>query len=366
MRQLSSTKAVTKMLRLLIVAVALTLVLGQVVGGLAHAQKPAAPAKPDMKRGKRGKMRLPAGHPPVGKPAPRRPKAAQQQRVQRRLNALRRRAAAGKKKVKYPRDAHGHCLGQGAENRPKDINLVHGWFMVDNEQALAKIKERPRYTGWKCPTGTLSCFLNIGAKLKEAWPLWSWRMTPSMYRYENHDDHCDPKNQPIPLAVNLFNMALLLWLLTFAGKKPMAEALLKRRENIRTEIEQAQKIKKGAEKRLSAYTSEMDNLEGKLAELRQQYALEADTEEARLEQELQDTRRRLLADADFRLSQADKMACENLSREALEEALQAAEALLVANLNASDHERLEQEHLQHMAAALASDELGANRAGEKA
>src|SRR5690606_8461918 len=95
------------------------------------------------------------------------------------------------KKPKAPRDEHGHCLGQGPDDRPQDINLFHGWLGSKHElggegDAWAKAITPPSPKGSK------------------EW--WYWRLTPSPYRYDNHDDHCDRANQPIPLIANIINL----------------------------------------------------------------------------------------------------------------------------------------------------------------
>src|SRR5690606_6493450 len=114
---------------------------------------------------------------------------------------------------------HGHCLGDGVDDRPKDINLFHGWFGVNNEAAA----EPP-------PKGGGDDWWGKDWFGNKDW--WAWRLTPYPYRYENHDDHCDPRNQPVPLLANVVNIGILLFLLVRFGKRPINEALSNRKKSI--------------------------------------------------------------------------------------------------------------------------------------
>ena len=99
----------------------------------------------------------------------------------------------------------------------------------------------------------------------------------------------------------------------------------------------------------------IDNLEDKLEALREQYAAEGVLEERRAKEEAEEARARMIADAEFRVSQEGKTARDNLSREALEEALHAAEALLGKAVTQADHDRIAEEYLDQIGPALAAD-----------
>jgi len=257
-------------------------------------------------------------------------------------------------KRKYPRDSHGYCIDQGTDDRPKHINLVHGWFGVNNKKAV----RRPRIPAWDSKKG-------IWDNLKAQSPFWKWRLTPYPYRYENHDDHCDPHNQPVPLLANIVNIAALIFLLVRFGRKPINEALKRRKKNIMAEFDKAKALKKSARDRLDKYEDDLAHLDDRLLALREQYAQEGELEEKRLREEMASTRERLLADADFRLSQEGKSARDELSREALEGALSAAEKLLLEKVGAADHERLAQEYLDQIGPALRKQDRKTSSSGDK-
>ena len=295
---------------------------------------------------------LPGWHPPVGGsgPAPQaqppmRP-GHDQKNVRQLVEQLKREPGgvmptlASPSARKFPTDEHGYCIGQGPNDPPKNVNLFHGWLGVNNEKAVPA----PQRLDDSSPSWFAARFGST------AW--WKWRLTPHPWRYENHDDECDPRNTPIPLLANLINFGLLMWLVTRFGGKPIAEALKKRRSAIMSEIDRAKEIKASAKGRLDQYAADLDKLDDKQAALRLLYAEEGELDEKHLREELGQARTRMLADADFRVVQEAKSTRDTLSREALEGALVAAEALLGDSINDDDHNRLCEEFLNDIGNAL--------------
>ncbi|HHH27677.1 MAG TPA: hypothetical protein ENK57_04940 [Polyangiaceae bacterium] len=315
----------------------------------------AAPAdEPEPKGADAGaKPELPSWHPPVQPQG----KVGAEDRRKRLEELMKKRAQQARAKAKgqaeaapeepakpkHPVDAHGYCIGDGPQDRPKDINLFHGWLGVNNDKAVPAPPKGGGEDWW-------------GKEYFGNKDWWTWRLTPHPWRYENHDDHCDPRNQPIPLLANVINVGVLLFLLIRFGRKPVEESLRKRKKSIMSEIDKAQRIKKDAKGRLRRYEDELDHLEDKLEALREQYAAEGAREEQRAKEEAEEARARMIADAEFRVSQESKTARDNLSREALEEALHAAEALLVRTISQADHDRLAEEYLDQIGPALTADQ----------
>jgi F-type H+-transporting ATPase subunit b len=321
---------------------------------------PAGSARPGGSAAPAGSVNpatgLPSWHPPIGAPPPPPPPPTRGARGQRPN-------PAPSKGIPFPppaqnqkRDAHGLCPGETKDDPPKNVNLFHGWLGSKDEASrdpsewrqkaiLAPPRKAQETTGWF-------------AQRFGSWDWWKWRLIPFPYRYESHQDECDQNNTPIPLLANLINFGALLLLLNWLGKKPLAEALKKRKATIMSEIDRAREIKKSAEERLEHYQSELDHLEDKLATLRSQYAVEGELEEKRLRDELTSARDRMLADVAFRLDQEGKTARDVLSREALEGALGAAEKLLGHTVDPSDHDRLCEEFLDRIGPALARGKTG--------
>lgn len=319
----------------------------------ARPAKPAPPARPAP----------PPSKPPAAEPADRMPRPDARRRPGRgrrpSLEDWRRRRAPTSLAPGTPhpqhgqpgghgkpgQDAHGaegeqgahakHCPGHGPEDRPPAINLFHGWLGVDNE-AAPPMPEGVRAGGlpWK------------------NWDWWSWRLTPYPWRYENDKDHCDPRNEPTPLIAPILNFAVLAFILFRLGRKPLREALKKRKVTIMREIDQAREIKDKAQDRLDRYESDLDHLDEKLAALREQYAAEAAEEKKTVVQEASEARDRMMADADFRVQQEGRAARDQLSLQAMEDALAAAEALVKERVTQADHDRLAEEYLHQIGPVL--------------
>jgi F-type H+-transporting ATPase subunit b len=237
----------------------------------------------------------------------------------------------------------GHCPGHGPTSRPPAINLVHGVLGVDNEGA-PKLPDgvRPGGSPWK------------------NWDWWKWRLTPTLWRYENAKDKCDPHNEPVPLLAPVINFSILVFVLFRFGRKPLREALKRRKEGIMKDIDEASRIKEKAEDRLDQYESDLEHLDDKLVALREQYAAEAADEKKTVVADAGEARDRMMADAEFRVQQDAKTARDELSREAMVEALAAAEALLAKRVTQADHDRLAEEYLTHIGPALAEHQSAAS------
>ena len=205
---------------------------------------------------------------------------------------------------------------------------MHGWLGVSNQRAAP------------APEG-------VGT-----WDWWVWRLTPYPWRYENEADKCDPRSEAIPLIAPVFNFAVLVFLLWFMARKPLREALLKRAQTIRARIDDAQALKKKARAKLKECKQQLDGLGETLTGLRDKYAADAEAEKQSLIEQARLARERMLADAAFRVEQEGKAAQEALSRQAMHEALTAAEQLIRSRLTPADLDRLAEDYLGLVGAAL--------------
>lgn len=240
----------------------------------------------------------------------------------------------------------GHCPGHGPTSRPPAINLVHGILGVDNEAAP------------KLPDG-----VRPGGSPWNNWAWWKWRLTPSLWRYDNDKNTCDPHNEPVPLIAPVINFSILVFVLFRFGRKPLREALKRRKVAIMKEIDEATQIKDKAEDRLDQYESDLEHLDEKLTALRDQYAAEAAEEKKVVVAEAGDARDRMMADAEFRVQQDAKTARDELSREAMVAALAAAEELLAKRVTQADHDRLAEEFLAQIGPALRDEQRSTGKGG---
>jgi F-type H+-transporting ATPase subunit b len=215
--------------------------------------------------------------------------------------------------------SHGeeHCPGHGPTDPPEHINWWHGLIGVNNEAAESG---------------------GVGRLL---------------WRYQNPNDPCDPKNEPPPFLASLLNFGLLAFIVVRFGRKPLAEALQKRRQTIMQDIDNASRLKQEAEARLEDYEDKLERLEETRAELKAEYAAQAELEKAHILAEAEQRRARMRRDAEFRVEQELKEARALLLQEAVQGAVAAAEELLRQRVGKDDLDRLAEDYLKAVPAALA-------------
>jgi F-type H+-transporting ATPase subunit b len=210
-----------------------------------------------------------------------------------------------------------HCPGHGPDDPPPPPNWWHGMLMANTERA----KE--------------GGFVN-----------------QLLFRYENEENPCDPRNEAPPFAATVLNFAVLLLVLYKYGRKPLSDALAKRRETIMADIDTATRLKEEAEDRLAEYEESFENLSEKLEGMRREYADQSEAEKRRIVDEAEERRARMRKDAQFRIEQELKQAKADLLREAVAASAAAAEALVVARMTTDDHERIAEDYLKALGPAV--------------
>ena len=213
--------------------------------------------------------------------------------------------------------AHHECPGHGANDPPPHMNLWRGLFMVNNERA-----QQPDF------------------------------VNQLLFRYENPKDPCDPKNEPPPFLASLINFGILAFVLYKYGRKPLADALQKRKNGIMAEIDTATKLKEDAEARLDEYQEQIDNIEAKLEDVRSEYAAQAEQEKKHILVEAEERRVRMRKDAELRIEQELEAARAELLREAVVNAVAAAEELVVKQIASKDLDRMANDYLSSVGASI--------------
>lgn len=225
---------------------------------------------------------------------------------------------------------HGeaHCPGHGPDDAPHwdKINWWHGMIAVNNEKAQA------------------GGFLN-----------------QLLWRYDNHENPCDEKNEPPPFLAAVLNFGVLVFVLYRFGKKPVGEALLKRKQSIMSEIDNASRLKREAEQRLREYEERIENIETTLTALRAEYASQAQLEKKHVLAEAEERRVRMRRDAEFRIEQELKAARIELLREAVQGATSAAEETIRKRAAQADHDRMAEDYLSTVRTALSATGITGGR-----
>ena len=146
------------------------------------------------------------------------------------------------------------------------------------------------------------------------------------------------------------NFAILLGLYYRYGKKPIAEGLKNRRATVAREIEEARRMQKEAEARAAKYQEKLSHLEAELKDTRDSLQAVGEAERDRLIREAEEKATRMERDATFLVEQELKQLRAELTREAVETAILAAEELLRKRITSSDQERLAEDYLAQLAA----------------
>jgi F0F1-type ATP synthase membrane subunit b/b' len=154
-----------------------------------------------------------------------------------------------------------------------------------------------------------------------------------------------PVGMPAPVGAMLINSGILFFVLFRMGRGPVKEALKKRKQTILQGFEEAGQMKATAGARLAEYEAKLAKIDEEIARVRTQMREAAELERKRVLQEANERCERMARDAQLLIEQELKAAREELLRETAKKALKSAEALINAQLNAGDKERLLQDYL---------------------
>src|SRR5207237_9794832 len=112
--------------------------------------------------------------------------------------------------------------------------------------------------------------------------------------------------EPPPFLATLFNFGLLVYIAARFGKKPLREALVKRKETIVRELEDARRLREAAEKRLAEYEAKLGKIHEDLDRVRKEFREQGELDKQRILQEAEERRLRMKRDAEILLSQEVK------------------------------------------------------------
>jgi len=225
----------------------------------------------------------------------------------------------------------GHCPGHGPEDAPHfdQINWWHGMVGVNNEKAQS--------------------------------PAFADKL---LWRYHNSTDPCDPKNEEAPLFAALLNLAILGYIVYHFGRKPIGEALVKRKQDIMADIENAARLEREAKGRLNELEGKFDQIHETLKVLKAEYAAQAEVEKKHIVAEAEERRARMRRDAEFRVEQELRAARIALMHEAVGNATSAAEEIIRKRAAQADMDRMSEEYLASLRSALADTKATAQLGGK--
>jgi F-type H+-transporting ATPase subunit b len=155
-----------------------------------------------------------------------------------------------------------------------------------------------------------------------------------------------PKGMAPPFLANILNAVVLFGIIIAAGRKPIAEGLKKRKENLVGAMQEASRMKEEAEKTLAQYEKKLAHIDDEIERIRKEMRESAEAERKRILADAKERRERMERDAKLLVLQEQKAAREALLRETVARAMKSAEELLEKQLAASDHDRIAREFLE--------------------
>jgi F-type H+-transporting ATPase subunit b len=141
------------------------------------------------------------------------------------------------------------------------------------------------------------------------------------------------------------NLLILLGVLFYFGRRPIAEHFATRREGIQDELKQAAELLDKAEQRNSELQRRLIDLSSEVEEIRETSNRRAEAEAERILSDARSVADRIRRDAQAAVAQELRRAQSELQKEAAELALELAGQKLSEQIQPSDRERLVDEFI---------------------
>ena len=148
----------------------------------------------------------------------------------------------------------------------------------------------------------------------------------------------------------LMNFALLLAILVFLLRKPIAQTLSARIKSIREQLESLEAQKAEAEKQLAEYNDKLSKLESEAKKIVESYIKQGKEAKAKILKETQTAAEKLQAQARRNIEHEFEKARQELQREVLEKSLAKAEETLKKEITDRDQDKLVDEYLKKVVA----------------
>lgn len=165
------------------------------------------------------------------------------------------------------------------------------------------------------------------------------------------------------LALQIFNFALLIFILAKFGGSAVNKFLKTRHEQFKTDMDGAARARAAAEERFQQQEQRLANLEQEIASMREAIRKEAAQEQERMVLAAAERARRIQRDTKFQLDQQVKEAELRFRQQMAAAAIKVAEEALKSAVSASDEQRLVHGFLNDLAMRPATTGDGARSAG---
>jgi len=172
------------------------------------------------------------------------------------------------------------------------------------------------------------------------------------------EEHEEAHFNPLELAASITNFLMWLALVVFLARKPLAEFLKNRRLSVEEGLVEAKQLKEAAEEKFDDYSRRLEHLDEELENLREEMVQAGEVERDRILAEAEARAARMRKDSQFVIQQQMKQLRTDLTREAINAAVDAAESLLSEQVKDADQTRLAQNYLETIESSM-KDEVQA-------
>ncbi len=150
--------------------------------------------------------------------------------------------------------------------------------------------------------------------------------------------------------IRVMNFTVLVVVLFFVLKKPVAEALNGRIQDIKNQLDELETQKDVAEKTLAEYETKIATLDDEVAKIVAQYEEQGEAARNRILESAKNSAEKLEAQAKRNIENEFQQARQQLQSEIMTKALEKAEELIKKSISSDDQDRLVDEYLEKVVA----------------
>lgn len=152
------------------------------------------------------------------------------------------------------------------------------------------------------------------------------------------------------LAMRVLNFAVLVGLLVYFARKPIASGIRNSIESVRTLLREAEESRQATEAKMKEAEDKLAGVDKEVADLLAAAAKESEAEKERILSEAAQALEKLKAEAALAIDQELKKAQNILKREAADAAVALAEEIISKNVKPEDHAKFVSEYLEKLEA----------------
>jgi F-type H+-transporting ATPase subunit b len=153
------------------------------------------------------------------------------------------------------------------------------------------------------------------------------------------------KDWPPPFGFAVINFVVWLGIMSRILGRPLTQMVRDRHDRIKTDLEEARKLREGAQAMLLEYQKKVENVDVEIDALLEQIRKEAEAEKARIIAAAEEQAQRLKLDADKQIAAEIERARLELKRGVAEAAVAAAEQLLQKQIGADDQRKMAEKYV---------------------